>query len=479
MGPSRSRTTAPVTSPLRVGLILPHGKFVVHNPAMASFLEDAPESFRPWMIPSCGLLTVAALSPPGVEHEYVDEQVHVVDFDRPYDIVAISGMTQHASRAYEIAHEFKRRGVYTIMGGPHATVASEEALDHVDTVVKGEAEGAWEEFIRDFQAGTPKRLYSNVDLKKVDVAASPLPRFDLLGDDYFERGSGYRMMPVQTTRGCPRSCEFCSVPQIYGKTFRTKTVDQVVREVEEATRVAGNQLVLFADDNMFLKRRFSKELLRRLIPMKIRYMAQSDIGIARDEELLDLMYASGCMMVLVGLESLSLKNLKQVDAFKAKMLDSYEESVKKIQDHGMIVLGAFIVGLDNDDASVFNRIRDFVHETHVTPQITIATPLPGTAMTERIREDGRLPEECYWDRCTYYDSVYEPVGISSAELEEGIGALHRELFASPAVAGRRGHLRRILKRLPKRYLEPSTQVLPMVSTTRPRPTAVAAQLGAD
>ncbi len=436
---------------LSVGLILPHGKFAVQNAPMAGFLEDFPEAFRPWMIPSCGLLTVAALSPDYVDCEYVDEQVRQVDFDAGYDIVAISGMTQHASRAYAIAAGFRQRGVYTVMGGAHATVMEQEVAQHVDTVVAGEAEGTWRQFISDFRAGRPKPVYRNFALDRIDLTASPVPRYDLLGDDYFSLGRGYRMLPVQTTRGCPRSCDFCSVPQIYGKVFRKKSVEQIVAEVEAARAAAPNQLFLFADDNMFINRRFSRELLKALIPLRIRYLAQSDIGIAKDEELLQLMYQSGCTMVLVGLESLSPDNLRGIDRFKSKMLGNYHHYVKRIQDNGMIVLGAFIVGFDHDDLSVFERIREFVLETQITPQLTIATPLPATAMTRRLTEQGRLPDYSYWDQCTYYDAIYEPALMTGAQVEAGLAQLHRSLFDPAVVARRRGYYRRALRSLPRRY----------------------------
>ncbi len=254
-----------------------------------------------------------------------------------------------------------------------------------------------------FPGRTPKRIYRNFSLNESDLSASPIPRYDLLGEDYFSLGQGYRMLPVQTTRGCPRSCDFCSVPQIYGRAFRKKSADQIIREVEAARAAAPNQLFLFADDNMFINRRFSKELLKALIPLRIRYLAQSDIGIARDKELLRLMYQSGCTMLLVGLESLSQDNLKNVDGFKSKMLKNYHEYVKRIQDNGIVVLGAFIVGFDHDDSSVFDRISEFVLDTQLTP--------------------------------------------------------HRRLFDPSVVARRRGYYRRVLQSLPRCYVNRFQEVI--------------------
>jgi radical SAM superfamily enzyme YgiQ (UPF0313 family) len=388
------------------------------------------------MIPNLGLLTIAGMTPEEIEVEYVDENIQRVDFHSDYDLVALSGMTQQVWRAYEIAKEFRSRGVHTVIGGPHATVMPEEAKQHVDSVIVGEAEGVWEEFLEDFLSGSPRNLYFNNALEKVDLSRSPVPRYDLISPEFFSPTSDYKMIPVQTTRGCPRDCDFCSVPQVYGKAFRTKRVGQVIADVEEAKKVSDGLLILFSDDNMFINRRFSRELLRALIPLKIRYMAQSDIGIGKDEELLRLMYESGCVMVLIGLESLSFENLRQVDGFKARMLQRYTEYVHRIQSYGISVLGAFIVGFDHDDLSTFQKIADFVLEHSIYPQITIATPLPRTAMTDQLRREGRLPGGSYWDRCTYYDAIFEPRGMTKEQLEKGVAALH-ELLLSPEVSAQR------------------------------------------
>ena len=430
---------------MRIGLIHPHSAIVARNRPMAEFMGRHPESFRPWMIPSLGLLTIAGMTPPDVELEYVDENVDPVDVDRPYGLVALSGMTQQAFRAYELAAAFRRRGVHTVLGGAHATVMPEEAERYVDTVIAGEAEGVWEAFLADFSAGRPRRRYDGASLAEVNLTGSPRPRYDLLGPHFFKRGHGYKMIPVQTTRGCPRTCDFCSVPQVYGHAFRTKTVAQVVRDVEAAVAAAPGTLVLFADDNMFINRRFARALLAAIAPLRIRYMAQSDIGVAQDPALLRGIRDSGCIMMLVGLESLSEDTLKTVDAFKARACGGYEAGVRRIQEQGIAVLGAFIVGFDDDTPETFDRIADFCRRTHVFPQVTIATPLPRTGMTERLRAQGRLPAEAYWDRCTYYDAIVEPKGMTAAALEAGIAALHERLFSRDATRARRAYFREVLR----------------------------------
>ncbi|MBI4488693.1 MAG: B12-binding domain-containing radical SAM protein [Deltaproteobacteria bacterium] len=438
---------------MRIGLINPRGAYVAQNPWMKRFMEDHRSLFRSWLIPNLGLLTIAGMTPEDIEVEYVDENIEPVDFDEDYDLVALSGMTQQACRAYAIATEFRNRGVHTVIGGPHATVMPEEVQEHIDTVIVGEAEGVWEDFLQDFRKGAPRRAYFNNSLAKVDLSRSPVPRYDLIRPEFFAPSFDYKMIPVQTTRGCPRDCDFCSVPQVYGKAFRMKSVSQVIADVEEAKKVANGLLILFSDDNMFINRRFSKELLKALLPLKIRYMAQSDIAVGEDKELLRLMYQSGCVMVLIGLESLSFENLKQVDGFKAKMLERYSEYVQRIQSFGIAVLGAFIVGFDHDDLSTFQRIADFVLENAIYPQVTIATPLPRTAMTDRLLREGRLPEECYWDRCTYYDAIFEPRGMTKEQLERGVAALHELLLSREVSARRRSYFKAVMRQLKRKGLD--------------------------
>ncbi|MBI2881906.1 MAG: hypothetical protein HYY21_09945, partial [Candidatus Tectomicrobia bacterium] len=184
-----------------------------------------------------------------------------------------------------------------------------------------------------------------------------------------------------------------------------------------------------------------------LTPLRIRYKAQSDIGNAQDPPLLAQIRESGCIMILVGLESLSEDTLKTVDAFKAKMCGGYEAGVRRIQEHGIAVLGAFIVGFDDDTPETFDRIAAFCRRTNVFPQVTIATPLPRTGMTERLRAEGRLPEEAYWDRCTYYDAIHEPRGMTAETVEAGVAALHERLYTREASRARRAYLREILRGL--------------------------------
>ncbi len=445
---------------MRIALINPRGAYVAKNRWMKEFMHEHRTSFRSWMIPNLGLLTLAGMTPPEMEVEYFDENFGSLDLQGEFDLAAFSGMTQQVSRAYAIAQRFRARGVHTVIGGPHATVLPQEAQRYVDTVIVGEAEGVWTRFLEDFAAGAPQRIYLNDRLEKVELSDSPVPRYDLIPASFYQPSADYRMIPVQTTRGCPRDCDFCSVPQVYGKVFRVKKVPQVIADVEAASKVSNGFLILFSDDNMFLNRRFSKELLRALIPMKIRYMAQSDIGIAKDDALLRLMYESGCVMVLIGLESLSLDTLNTVDGFKAKMLHRYAEYVEKIQSFGIAVLGAFILGFDHDDPTTFQKIEDFVRENSIYPQITIATPLPRTAFTDRLSREGRLPGATYWDRCTYYDAIFEPRHMGKEELERGVARLHQNLLNPEASAQRRSYFRGVMRQLQGKNLYRWPQAAP-------------------
>ncbi|MCP5054096.1 MAG: radical SAM protein, partial [bacterium] len=199
----------------------------------------------------------------------IDEEIETIDFDEFFDLIGITALTPKAARAYEIAEEFRRRGVYVIMGGPHASVLPREAQKFVDSVFVGEAQLLWDRFMKDFKQGNPRPLY---DTKGVfaDMKKSPVPRYDLLNIGC------YRVVPIETTRGCPHDCEFCSSTRLWGRFYRSKSVRQVLTEVKEIKRVAPRKFLFFVDDNMFVKRNFSYDLLNALVPLKVRWFTQTD-----------------------------------------------------------------------------------------------------------------------------------------------------------------------------------------------------------
>ncbi|MCL6450205.1 MAG: B12-binding domain-containing radical SAM protein [Acetobacteraceae bacterium] len=390
--------------------------------------------------PNSPLLTIAAFADEYFDEvELIDEECRTVDFDRHYDLVAMSFMTQQATRAYQIGDEFRRRGVPVICGGMHPTAMPEETLFHADSVFLGEAEHTWPRFMEDFRRGEPRRLYS--DPRPVDMTTVPLPRYDLL------QIQDYRTIPVQISRGCPHDCEFCASTKIYGPRYRHKSVDQVVAEVEAIKRLRAHPYVYFTDDNMMVHRTFCKELLRALTPLGIRWITHCDVSIADDDELLELAFAAGCRRVVIGFESITPQSLRSLERWKYERLQGYAAAVEKIQSHGIGIWGTFIVGLDGDDRSVFQRVVDFARDTNLyAVMLAVPTPLPGSRLYRRLKAEGRILTE-HWGSYTLWNVVIQPRRMTVEELEEGFRWTLRQIYAPEAVARRTQHFKEIYSRL--------------------------------
>lgn len=267
----------------------------------------------------------------------------------------------------------------------------------------------------------------------MDLRDTPLPRYDLLARN------PYRAVWLQTTRGCPHDCEFCAASRVFGPAYRRKEVDQVLEEVALVRRTLGGAQIGFGDDNMFADRARSRALLERLIPLKARWYTQTDVSVARDEGLLDLLRRSGCMVLFIGFETLTAEGLRGIDArgWKLRQLDRYAEDVRRIQRHGIGVMGAFMVGLDSDDASCFERIYRFVTDNNLyAAQITISTPLPGTRLRERLEREGRLLPAS-WREYTCLNVTFRPRHLSAGELRRGLLGLYRAIYS------RENHARKV------------------------------------
>ncbi len=439
----------------RILFVSPKRPSLSSNAAVSEMLQRNHELIRPWYTAPLGLLTVAALTPKRFEIEFVDEDFEPIHFDGSYDIVAISAMTQQANRAYEIADIFRQRfSTNVVMGGIHATVLPDEALQHVNTVFIGEAEKIWEQYLNDWEQNKVKKVYTADNTKPIDLALSPVPMYELINQKNIKKNKHFfNMIPVQATRGCPHNCSFCLVSKFYGKRIRKKTISQVIQEVKAIKSLFKNQLVVFADDNLFVDKKYAKSLCRALIPLKIKWFAQTDVSFAQDEELIDLAYSSGCLMVLIGFESLNKNNLSILNKnlWKLRRHTFYDGAVDKIQKAGIIVYAAFIVGFDHDDTTVFRLIRNFMIEHHCTGQITIMTPLPGTEIYDQFKGNNRLLTEKYWDKCNFFDIVYSPKKMTIKELEHGFIWLYNEIFNMDALENRTNYLKSIYKQLPPRW----------------------------
>jgi len=366
-------------------------------------------------IPPLGLLNVAAVTPRDIKVTLTDENIEPIDFEKDVDLVGITTVTSAAPRAYEIARQFRKRGVPVVLGGPHVSVLPEEALQHASAVVVGEAEGAWEKLLEDFVKGGEKglkKIYKNEKLP--DLSKIPFPRWDILKRDRYIADK-----VLHLTRGCPYNCSFCSVTQLFGRKIRCRPIDKVVDFIKENIgKGLKGRLFVFLDDNIMGNKRYAKELFRSLIPLKIIWMSQSSINAAYDKELLDLAARSGCKALFIGLESVSEGALKEVGKRQNKV-EFYEEAIKRFHRYGIFIHGAFIFGMDAHDRSIFKITVDFVNKVKLdSVQYSILTPLPGTRFYKEMEKEGRIIDRD-WSNYDCGHVVFRPKKMSPAELDKG------------------------------------------------------------
>jgi radical SAM superfamily enzyme YgiQ (UPF0313 family) len=339
------------------------------------------------------------------------------------------------------------------MGGIHASVLPEEALEHVDTVFIGEAEDTWGVFLEDFKSGQEKKTYR--PQHHFDLSKAPVPKYDLLNFSAFKDSDRYfNYIPVQATRGCPHDCSFCVVTKLYGGKIRKKSVEHVVEEIEYLQKFNKDSLILFADDNFFVDKVYSKELLKALIPLKIKYFAQTDISIAEDEELLKLAYQSGCHIAFIGFESLRAESLGEINRnkWKMKQVEKYEQNIKKIQENGIVAFGAFVMGFHNDDLHSFEEIRDFVINNNMPGQFTLATPIPGSRLYQSLLVEGKLFKPVFWNECNFYNLVFKHDQMTKGEAQDSLINLYDVVFNDENTLKRLMHMKNMYKKLPPRWL---------------------------
>ncbi len=436
-------------SSLAILLISPRADFLCRSNAFAEYVETSREMktiLHWWSGTGVGLQTIAGLTPRIHDVTIVDENYEEPDWDREWDIVGITAMTQQAERAYEIADRFRASGRYVVMGGIHASVMPDEAADHADTVFAGEAETTWPQFLTDYASGTPKPLYRQADDVCVDMTSIPLPRYDLVAK------YRYPVIWVQTTRGCPHDCEFCAASIIYGRQYKHKSVEQVAQEIREIRKYWKYAQIGFADDNMFVNRSYSRELVAEFKKLNFSWLAQSDISIARDEEFLSSLHDAGCRIVFIGFESVNRDNMKGLNRnhWKEKMFAHYPEYIHAIQKHGIGIYGSFILGLEEDNGTSVDSTIEFINENNIMgAQITILTPFPGSRLRERLEKEKRITTS-EWKWYTGWNSVILHKNLSQDVLESGLLSIYLSIYSPESYRRRAAYFREVCRDLVER-----------------------------
>lgn len=409
-----------------LGLTLPG--FVERNRVIAS-------------LPSLGLLTLAGMTAPDFDVEYAD----VPDIEAftglpgDFDVVAISSFSAQIKEAYRLADRYRGIGTKVVLGGLHVSAVPDEATRHADSVVLGEGEPVWPMLVADLRRGELKRVY-DARGKRFDLADAPMPAYHLLDINKYNR------LTVQTQRGCPWRCDFCAASVRISPTYKIKPVDKVIGEIRRIKELWSHPFIEFADDNTFVSKTQSRQLVRALIEEHIRWFTETDVSVAEDEELLHLMRESGCAQVLIGFESpsrIGLDGLEERANWKAKQRDRYSRAIARIQDRGITVNGCFILGLDGTGRDSFDEIWRFVRESGLYEvQITILTPFPGTPLYDRLRKERRLLQENAWELCTLFDVNFKPTRMSVSELESEFRNLAEKLYSADVTKERRARFRK-------------------------------------
>ena len=383
-----------------------------------------PYLFGKETFPPLGFMYLAAYTPREVEVRLINENLERIDFADIPDLVGITTMTATVARAYEIADRYRELGVKVVLGGIHASMVPEEALEHADSVVVGEAETLWPEVIADADAGRLEPLYRAEGYS--DFQRPRLPRRDILDP------KGYWLPnAVQTARGCPHNCSFCTVTLFNGRRLRMRELDNVLAEVESLPRskLTRRKMVAFVDDNIGANPARAKELFKALIPMKIFWGSQACITFANDEELVALAAESGCRFIIIGLETLSPQALAEIGKRQNKV-EQYESALRTFRKYGILVLGTFMFGLDSDDGSVFANTLDFaVRNKLVLAQFSMLSPYPGTRLYQRLLGEDRVEPRFWLDSSWESRVVYEPKNMSGERLCESAYEVGRGFYS--------------------------------------------------
>ena len=411
---------------MKIKLVYPYIKEVVTFD-LATKIMGIKSSAIPLAVP-----TVAALTPDRFEVDIVDENVKPLDYDDDSDLIGINYNTHNAKRAYEVAGEFKRRNKTVVMGGIHASMMPEEALQHGDAVVVGEAENLWPSAINDFDNGKLKPIYKSSEC--IDLASSAIPRWDLINM------SRYFYIPIQISRGCPHNCEFCLDSKYYGRQIRLKPVEQVIKELDFIYENEKSRPIIFGDYNFLYDLPYLEKVTRHLETLKFKnWMVFGTVGIGREPGILELLAKGGCSHINVGIESVSQESLDTLGrkTYKASEL---KELIENIRSYGLEIYAGFILGSDADTPDIFEETVNFIDQMNIfLPQMNILQPYPGSDLYNRLKASNRLLFGEQWEKYDRHKVCFKPNNMSIEELQEGYNWTVKKLFSYDSLFKRLNH----------------------------------------
>lgn len=399
--------------PIRVALISPKGRLYRNDGGIfKKSLRACPLTFP----------TLVSLAPQDLEIEFkiIDEGIEAIPEKLDVDLVGMTVITGSAPRAYELAKKIRAQGVKVVLGGPHITLAPEDAAPHADALVTGYAEETWPKLLRDFSSGNLQARYDMAPGFSFDqLETIPFPKREIM------KKAGYLTTNTfEATRACVHDCDFCVVPAAWGRKPYLKPIAHVVDDIKQS----GARKLIFYDLNLIANQAYARELFEALIPLKIQWFGLSTVLLTKNDDLLDLVVRSGCKGLLVGFESIAPESLEEMNK-KFNSLSNYSEVIDKLQRSGIAINGTFVFGTDSDTKNCFDQVIDFVQEYKIDlPRFSIQTPFPGTSLFKRLEAQGRIISK-NWELYDGQHVVFEPKKMSVDELYQGHERVWKKVYS--------------------------------------------------